>query len=52
MYLVDARVRFRGVRGAAFNRRNQLVSINLLVSTLNDMQVVQQAGNPTHLGNK
>lgn len=43
MQLVDARVRFEGVCGAVFNRRNQLVGINLLVPSLRDIQVLQKA---------
>ncbi|HLH09709.1 MAG TPA: EAL domain-containing protein [Terriglobales bacterium] len=40
MQLVDANVRFRGVCGAAFNRRNQLVAIHLLMPTLEDIEVL------------
>jgi diguanylate cyclase (GGDEF)-like protein/PAS domain S-box-containing protein len=43
MNLVDARVRFRGVCGAAFNRRNQLVAINLLVPSLVDTRIIDPA---------
>jgi PAS domain S-box-containing protein len=43
MNLVDARVRFRGVCGAAFNRRNQLVAINLFVPSLADTQILDPA---------
>lgn len=41
MQLVDAKVRFDGVFGAVFNRRNQLVSINLLVPSLPFIHVMQ-----------
>ena len=43
LQLVDAKVRFRGVCGAAFNLRNQLVAIHLLMNGLNDSTVVQPA---------
>lgn len=43
MQLVDAKARFDGVLGAVFNRRNQLVSINLLVPSPQFIQVVQPA---------
>lgn len=43
MYLVDAKVRFHGVCGAAFNRRNQLVAIHLLVPRLKDLEIVDPA---------
>jgi diguanylate cyclase (GGDEF)-like protein/PAS domain S-box-containing protein len=43
MNLVDARVRFRGVCGAAFNRRNQLTAINLLVPSLADIRILEPA---------
>lgn len=38
--LVDARVRFNGVCGAAFNRRNQLVSIHLFMPTLQQIEIL------------
>jgi len=40
MQLVDAKVRFRGVCGSAFNRRNQLVAIHLFMPSLNDSKVL------------
>ena len=40
MQLVDAKVRFRGVCGSAFNRRNQLVAIHLMVPGLEDSKVI------------
>jgi diguanylate cyclase (GGDEF)-like protein/PAS domain S-box-containing protein len=43
MDLVDARVRFQGVCGAVFNRRNQLVAINLLVPSLRNTRVLEKA---------
>src|SRR5579864_2923800 len=43
MQLVDAKVRFRGVCGAAFNRRNQLVAIHLFMPTLADSAVLNPA---------
>jgi PAS domain S-box-containing protein len=43
MQLVDANVRFRGVCGAAFNRRHQLVSIHLLTPTVDDLDVLEPA---------
>lgn len=43
MQLVDANVRFRGVCGAAFNRRHQLVSIHLLTPSVNDFDVLEPA---------
>jgi len=41
MELVDARVRFEGVCGAAFNSRNQLVSIHLLMPSLKNLEVLE-----------
>ena len=41
MELVDAKVRFNGVCGSAFNSRNQLVSIHLLVPSIKDLKVLQ-----------
>jgi diguanylate cyclase (GGDEF)-like protein/PAS domain S-box-containing protein len=41
MELVDAKVRFNGVCGAAFNSRNQLVSIHLLVPSIKNMEVLE-----------
>ncbi|HEV2698695.1 MAG TPA: PAS domain S-box protein [Terriglobales bacterium] len=43
MYLVDAKVRFRGVCGTAFNRRDQLVGIHLFMPTLENSEVVEAA---------
>ena len=40
MQLVDAKVRFTGVCGAAFNSRNQLVSIHLFMPSLKDIEVL------------
>jgi signal transduction histidine kinase/CheY-like chemotaxis protein len=42
--LVDAKVRFQGVCGAAFNARNQLISVQLYVSSLGQVSVVEPAG--------
>ena len=41
MKLVDAKVRFIGVCGAAFNSRNQLVSIHLLMPSLENLQILE-----------
>ncbi len=41
MYLVDAKVRFDGVCGAAFNSRQQLVSIHLMMPSLKDLKVLE-----------
>jgi len=43
MQLVDARVRFRGVCGTAFNRRNQIVAIHIFVNSLKNSQVLEPA---------
>ena len=43
MQLVDAKVRFRGVCGAAFNRRNQLVAIHLMVPGLENTKIIDAA---------
>jgi PAS domain S-box-containing protein len=43
MQLVDAKVRFRGVCGAAFNQRNQLVAIHLMVPGLEYSEVIEAA---------
>src|SRR5947208_1626754 len=43
MYLEDAKVRFRGVCGTAFNRRDQLVGIHLFMPTLENAEVVEAA---------
>jgi len=43
MELVDAKVRFRGVCGTAFNRRNQIVAIHLFEPTLKDSMVLEPA---------
>lgn len=40
MGLVDAKVRFTGVCGAAFNSRNQLVAIHLFMPSLKDLMVL------------
>ena len=40
MELVDAKVRFNGVCGAAFNSRQQLVSIHLFMPSLKDIKVL------------
>ncbi len=37
MYLVDAKVRFDGVCGAAFNSRQQLVAVHLMMPSLKDL---------------
>jgi len=41
MGLVDAKVRFRGVCGAAFNSRNQLVTIHLLMPSLANLEILE-----------
>ena len=41
MDLVDAKVRFTGVCGAAFNSRRQLVSIHLLMPSVKDIEVLE-----------
>ena len=43
MQLVDAKVRFRGVCGSAFNRRNQLVAIHVFMPSLSDSEVLELA---------
>jgi diguanylate cyclase (GGDEF)-like protein/PAS domain S-box-containing protein len=43
LQLVDAMVRFRGVCGAVFNRRNQLVAVNLLVPSLAHARILTPA---------
>ena len=43
MQLVDAKMRFRGVCGSAFNRRNQFVTIHLFVPSLSDSEVLEPA---------
>lgn len=43
MHLVDAKVRFRGVCGTSFNRRNQLVAIHLFSPNLEFAHVVDPA---------
>ena len=40
MDLVDAKVRFRGVCGSAFNRMNQLVAIHVMMPGLTQLQIV------------
>jgi len=41
--LVDAEVRIRGVCGAIFNQRNQLIGVLLFVPSLKEVQVTQPA---------
>lgn len=41
MELVDAKVRFNGVCGAAFNSRQQLVAIHLFMPSLKNVQVLE-----------
>ncbi|MGO9273140.1 MAG: PAS domain S-box protein, partial [Terriglobia bacterium] len=41
--LVDAKVRLRGVCGAAFNAKNQLVAVHLFVPSLRQMSVIEAA---------
>ncbi len=41
MELVDAKVRFSGVCGAAFNSRNQLVAIHLFMPSLKNLTVLE-----------
>jgi len=41
--LVDAKVRLRGVCGAAFNTRNQRISVNLYVPSPDQIRVVEPA---------
>ena len=41
--LVDAKVRLRGVCGARFNRRNQLIGVNLFIPSLREVQVLEPA---------
>jgi hypothetical protein len=43
MQLVDAKVRFYGVCGSAFNRRNQLVAIHIFMPSLADSAVLNPA---------
>jgi diguanylate cyclase (GGDEF)-like protein/PAS domain S-box-containing protein len=43
MQWVDAKVRFRGVCGAAFNRRNQLVAIHLFMPSVEYAEVLDPA---------
>lgn len=43
LQLVDAKVRFRGVCGSAFNRRNQLVAIHLFMPQLADATILEPA---------
>ena len=43
MNLVDAKVRFHGVCGAAFNSRNQFVSFHLMMPSLNDLEILEPA---------
>jgi PAS domain S-box-containing protein len=47
MHLVDAKVRFRGVCGAAFNKKNQLVAVHLFANGLDSVRVLEPtAANP------
>lgn len=41
MDLADAKVRFEGVCGAAFNNRNQLIAIHLLMPSLKNLEVLE-----------
>lgn len=41
--LVDAKVRLRGVCGARFNRRNQLIGVNIFIPSLREVQVLEPA---------
>lgn len=43
MHLVDATVRFQGVCGSSFNRRNQLVSVHLMMPSLGDLRILTPA---------
>jgi len=43
MELVDAKIRFRGVCGTAFNRRNQIIAIHLFEPTLKDSRILESA---------
>jgi diguanylate cyclase (GGDEF)-like protein/PAS domain S-box-containing protein len=43
LQLVDAKVQFTGVCGTAFNRRDQLVAIHLMVSGMANAKVIQAA---------
>ena len=43
MDLVDAKVRFNGVCGAAFNSRNQFVSFHLMMPSLKNLEVLEPA---------
>jgi PAS domain S-box-containing protein len=38
---VDARIRARGVAGARFNRRQQLIGVNICVPTLRQVQILE-----------
>src|SRR4029079_3639012 len=40
---VDAKVRFNGVCGAAFNSRNQFVSFHLMMPSLKNLEVLEPA---------
>jgi diguanylate cyclase (GGDEF)-like protein/PAS domain S-box-containing protein len=42
-YLVDAKARFRGVNGTAFNRRNQIVGTHLMMPSLDFAKVLEPA---------
>ena len=41
--LVEARIRFRGVAASVFNRKNQILSPLLHISTLSDITVLERA---------
>ena len=41
MELADAKVRFTGVCGAAFNSRNQLIAIHLLTPSIKNLEVLE-----------
>lgn len=43
MYLVDASVRFRGVCGSSFNSRDQLISMHLMMPSLDDLKILKPA---------
>ncbi len=54
--LIDARIRIRGVCGAEFNPKNQMVGVNLYVPSLREMSTLEAAepervtGPPTPIG--
>lgn len=43
MYLVDANVRFQGVCGSSFNNRDQLISMHLMMPSLDELKVLKPA---------